>query len=391
MEKPLSDLQQTLLRSIISNLFQQDKQPFSLSIECSGGRSPVLNAALESENMKYLCEFPQEKKSKHLSKEELIERLVDSLRHEENTLVVDRGAAVERIQFQQGKLQRSSEKKVEQNLAHPLWAIGKATHLDPAHSAPLLKTIGLMTEQGEIKAPMRKKFKQVNHFLDLLIPILKNSTGKPFTLLDCGCGQSYLGFVLFWYLRKVLQCKANFVGVDETEKLIQNCRKQANALGLSEMKFQCSSILEAELPERMDLLVSLHACDTATDEAIAQGIANEARNIVVVPCCQQEIARQLDGVPYYPIKKHGIFTQRFGDLLTDMARSLYLEGNGYTVTAGEFVSTEDTPKNLMLRATQGNPKQEQRLEEYHEFCLRYNIFPSVEYYTQGLEARTIRP
>ena len=167
-----------------------------------------------------------------------------------------------------------------------------------------------MTQDGEIKAPMRKKFKQVNHFLDQVALLLKpQDSKKPFVLADCGCGKTYLGFVLYWYIRKILKMPARFFGVDISEKLIQQNEKRAQKLSLPDMQFECSPILQSNIPDAVDLLVSLHACDTATDEAIAAGVAGRARHIVVVPCCQHEIANQIQEIPMYPLSgKHGIFT-----------------------------------------------------------------------------------
>jgi len=144
------------------------------------------------------------------------------------------------------------------------------------------------------------------------------------------------------------------------------------------MQFECASNREAKLPEDIDLLVSLHACDTATDEALALAVARRARHIASAPCCQHELAGQIESIPHYPLTKHGLFKHRFADLLTDMMRCLFLEAHGYSVTVGEFISVEETPKNLLIRAKQGNRNCAQRLAEYESFKKHYGISPAID-------------
>ncbi|MGI6456713.1 MAG: class I SAM-dependent methyltransferase [bacterium] len=384
----LTPTQDMFLRSMLSGIIQKAEGNLDFSIVASDTERMEIQISGQKDGTSVFCEFPQEKKSLHVLTGELQDFIIRHLADGRHLLWVDEGDKITQIALRENRVLRETLEKRPDVLKNPLWSVGKVTHLDPNQAAPLLKTIGLMTPDGEIRAAMRRKFKQVNHFLDLMIPILKGAgKGGTYQLVDCGCGKTYLGFVLFWYLRRVLNVKAAFLGIDVSEHLIEKNQKQAQQLGLSEMKFQCSRILEAELPKRVDLLVSLHACDTATDEAITCGVISHARNIVVVPCCQQEIAGQLEGVPFYPLRRHGLFTQRFGDLLTDMLRALFLEAQGYNVTAGEFVATEDTPKNLMLRATLGNNQQPQRMAEYQEFKNFYKIAPSLDLFLQEREVR----
>ncbi|MBD3265526.1 methyltransferase [bacterium] len=326
-----------------------------------------------------------------LADETVLSRVEEYLEKPNFFLTINDGTQVETIRVEKGKVKRSSEPRQNQILKTAEWAVGKTTHLDPNTAAPLLQAIGLMTPDGEIKAPLRKKFKQVNHFLEQVSPLLKQtSTKKPFTVIDCGCGKTYLGFVLYWYIRKVLKLKARFYGIDVDEKLIHQSRQRAEQLHLPNMHFECNAILQGDIPQSPDLLVSLHACDTATDEALAAGVAAKAKHIIAVPCCQKEISNQIQEIPGYPLaKKHGIFAHRFGDLLTDMLRSLFLEAQGYTVTAGEFVSPIETPKNLMIRASRGNHHQDYRREEYKVFKHLYKISPSIDLFLLEREASAI--
>lgn len=384
---PLSSAQELFLRSSLAGAIEKGTENSSLTLTRDSGHTVLLQMTFEADEPLLRCEYPQKGQTIHLTPEEAVTLALQHLAEPGTDLVTDDGEKKVQWILRGDKVVRETVQPDAPILKNPLWSIGKATHLDPNKAAPLLKAIGLMTPEGEIKAPMRRKFKQVNHFLDLMIPLLKTEKASgSFTLVDCGCGKSYLSFVLFWYLRKVMKKPAVFYGVDVSSKMMERSRGMAQDLGLPEMEFQCSRILEANLPDKIDLLVSLHACDTATDEALAQGVAHRARNIVCVPCCQHEIADQIEGVPMYPLKKHGIFTHRFGDLLTDMLRALFLEAHGYAVTAGEFVSAEDTPKNLMLRAVIGNSAQHRRYEQYQEFKNYYRVSPSIDFFLHELEA-----
>jgi SAM-dependent methyltransferase len=380
--RQISDTQKVLLQSFISNALQSQDFPIRFTIiDETKTAVDAIHYEPEQGSFMTLEEEP-------IPESAVAESLICSLQREGTALLIHANLQTNRISLKGNSVQREAVEDHPAVLQTASWAVGKATHLDPNQAAPLLKTIELMTASGEIKAPLRKKFKQVNHFLEQVSPLLKHThPHTPFTIIDCGCGKTYLGFVLFWYVRRVLKLKARFYGVDVSEPLIELNRARAKKLSLPEMQFECAPIAQASLPDSPDILVSLHACDTATDEAIAAGVALRAKHIITVPCCQHEIASQLKEVPQYPLsKKHGIFTNRFGDLLTDMMRSLFLEAQGYSVTAGEFISPFETPKNLMLRATRGNHYTKIRREEYEAFKQFYRIYPSIDRFLLEREA-----
>ncbi len=367
-------------RSIIQNSLNSDSGPLRLSVE-SGSVDNILVSLEISEDCNITIANPGSEQMLQISAEDALEKTLAALRENNGALLIESTANIQRIGLKKGAITRETIENRPRVLKDPSWAIGKAVHLDPNQSAPLLKAIGLMTQDGEIKAPMRKKFKQVNHFLDLLQSSLKSQKKKRLIAVDLGCGKSYLSFVLFWYITTVLKMPARFYGVDIAQDRIDQCKEIANKLNLKDMKFQCASNSEASLPSQVDLLISLHACDTATDEALALGVTKNARNIAVAPCCQHELAKQIDGAPMYPLN-HGLFKHRFADLLTDMMRSLFLEAHGYSVTVGEFVSVEETPKNLLIRASKGNSQQKKRVEEYEAFKKYYNIYPLIDMLVQ---------
>lgn len=372
------------LESVLKAAFTSDSSFYSIEVRPSA-ESEFAIAIRRDESGQYLLHEP-DVSPVHASAEESIQRLLDCLQTGDSILWVDDGAQPVLHRAEKGKVIREVVEKAAVRVKTPEWAIGKAKHLPLQQSAPLLQAIGLMTAEGEIRAPMRKKFRQVNHFLELMTPVLKSfGRNELVTLVDCGCGKSYLGLTLYWYLRTILRKKARLVGIDGSSHVISRCREQVQQIGLPDTTFICSRIQDAVIPNDVTMLVSLHACDTATDEALAAGIASHAKHILVVPCCQHELAKQISGVPEYPITTHRLFTHRFADLLTDMARSLVLEANGYSVTVGEFVSHEDTPKNLMLRAVKDETVEPDRLEQYEAFKQHYGIYPSIDWMLQMRE------
>ncbi|MEW6238010.1 MAG: SAM-dependent methyltransferase [Candidatus Omnitrophota bacterium] len=374
-----SSSQDLFLRSLLVNAMknQSGSLVFSLLREEKGEIS--ISWTAEDRESGFLTPLSEGSAPVFLTRDELPDAILRAWREDDDALYIEEGEKVLRLRRQGGSLIRETLDRKPQVLKNPLWAVGKAVYLHPNEAALLLQTIGLMAPSGEIKTSMRKKFKQVNHFLDLLSPLLeKNNDAKPYTVVDCGCGKSYLGFALYWHIVKTLKRKASFLGIDSSEKLIRDCQAKAERLEMPNMAFQCSPILKAEFPSHVDLVVSLHACDTATDEALACAVVHGARHIAAAPCCQHELAAQIEGAPMYPLAKHGLFKQRFAELLTDMARALCLEAHGYAVAAGEFIGAEETPKNLLLRASRGNPASEQRRREYAAFKQFYQISPSLD-------------
>lgn len=383
----LNSTQLYFFRSIAENALQKEERTVRVYVQ-SLDKTILLSMQRNEDHSQIEMACSDTAQPATISLTEAVDRVLEVLSESGGELLIERGETVERIGLKNGKITRETSKNQPSLVKNPLWAIGKTTHLDPNRAAPLLQAIGLMTAQGEIKAPMRRKFKQVNHFIELLEPFLpQNICKKPYTIVDCGCGKSYLGFVLFWYVRHILNCSARFYGVDIAQGRIDHCRERAEKLALTGMQFECASNREAKLPENIDLLISLHACDTATDEALALGVARKAKHIASAPCCQHELAEQIENVPMYPLVKHGLFKHRFADLLTDMMRCLFLEAHGYAVTVGEFVSVEETPKNLLIRAKNGNPNASQRMEEYEMFKGHYRIAPVIDSFLHELEQK----
>lgn len=243
----------------------------------------------------------------------------------------------------------------------------------------LLKEIGVLTKDGKIKNDKIRKYNQIDHFVELIDKLLKELEFKDsITVLDCACGKSYLSFVLNYYIKEVLKKKCYFIGIDYSETVIKASKKMADNLCYKNMDFIKEDLTNYTPNKEIDLVISLHACDTATDMAIGLGIRAKSKAIVVVPCCHKELLGQYKYEVLDPIIKHGVFKARFADLLTDGMRTLMLEARGYETSVVEYISPLDTPKNLMIRAVKKKEKNEKALNEYEELKAKFSIEPTLE-------------
>ncbi len=233
-----------------------------------------------------------------------------------------------------------------------------------------LQHLGVMTEDGTVIADKYRKFKQINRFLEFIDDILDDilpQDGSPLSIVDFGCGKSYLTFAVYYYLSELKKIPVSIIGLDLKEDVISLCTELAKECNYDHIQFKCASIesyfesLEAKGSKGPDLVISLHACDTASDYALASAIAQKTKAILCVPCCQHELSLSLqknthkDSLfsPYY---KFGLIRERFSSLTTDLMRALLLEQHNYTVQVLEFIDFSHTPKNILLRAVlKGGP------------------------------------
>jgi SAM-dependent methyltransferase len=246
---------------------------------------------------------------------------------------------------------------------------------------PFLHTIGVMTAQGKVKASMQPKFRQINQFLRVIQQTLpKNaSADRPMDIIDCGCGSAYLTFAAYHFLNDVCGLSARVTGVDADAEIIDKCRRLQHDLGWDGLEFHVSAIADFDPADTPDMVLSLHACDTATDEAIARGILWKSRVILAAPCCQHELRNQLQAPLFRPLLRHGVLEQRLSDLLTDAFRALALRIMGYRTKVVEFISPEHTSKNLMIRAESGlKPGHPESVRQYQQLKAFWQVSPSIE-------------
>lgn len=244
----------------------------------------------------------------------------------------------------------------------------------------LLKEIGILGSNGKIKNDMIRKYNQIDHFIELISDMLKEMADRheSLTILDCGCGKSYLTFVLNYYIKEVLKKQCYFIGLDYSETVIEASKRMAQNLGYNNMEFRVTDIKNYTASREIHLVISLHACDTATDQALALGIRNNVKSMIMVPCCHRELLSQYAYEPFEQILKHGILKARMADVLTDGMRALFLESLGYKVSIVEYISPLETPKNLMLRAEKVHVANKKSMEEYRQLKKLLNIDPSLE-------------
>lgn len=244
----------------------------------------------------------------------------------------------------------------------------------------VLKAIGILGENGKIKNDMIRKYNQIDHYIELVDEMLKNLCEKygRINVVDCGCGKSYLSFVLNYYIKEVLKKNCHFIGLDISQTVIEASRRIAEQLDYKNMEFRVTDIRNYSATEDIHLAISLHACDTATDEAIALAVNNNAKAIVMVPCCQKEILSQYSFDLLQNITKHGVLKARLADVLTDGIRLMLLEAMGYKVSLVEYVSPLETPKNLMIRAEKTGGINKSVIEEYKQLKKLLGINPTLE-------------
>lgn len=249
----------------------------------------------------------------------------------------------------------------------------------------LLEVMGIATPDGRVRPTMRAKFTQVNEFLKQFRHAYGDTSlsesGRPVRILDCGCGSSYLTLAAHHYLNDVLHVPAQVVGVDVNEDVIRASMERADQLGASGLTFECRKIGTADVAA--DVVFALHACDTATDDAIAQAVRSEAKLLLSVPCCHHDLNKVIraDGPSEVlrPLLRHGIMQQRAADLITDAFRALALRIMGYRTDVVEFVATEHTPRNLMIRAVRGGPMDAgTHVAEYQELKRFWRVTPYIE-------------
>jgi len=249
------------------------------------------------------------------------------------------------------------------------------TIIDPDEANELLKAIEIISSDGSTKADMMRKFIQIDNFIKIILPLLnKSSQDKKIFILDCGSGKSYLSFVMNYFLREKLRRNCHFFCIDTNVELIEKCRGIQKQLNYNNMEFHVSAIKDFQPKERVDIVCSLHACDTATDEAIAKGVLLESPFLLVVPCCQHEVTNQLTDHPLKAITRHGVYKSKLADLLTDAMRTLILEAVGYKVSVTEYVSPIYTPKNILIQAEKIQAKNSMAFKQYLELK---NMFSGV--------------
>ena len=223
---------------------------------------------------------------------------------------------------------------------------------------PFLQDLGVMTSDGKIVRTKFDKFRQINRFLEFVEDILPQlSKDKEVTILDFGCGKSYLTFAMYYYLHELKKYDVRIIGLDLKKDVIKHCNELSQKYGYEKLKFLEGNIADYTGVNEVDMVVTLHACDTATDFALDKAVGWNAKVILSVPCCQHELNGQMENELLAPLFKYGLIKERMAALITDAMRAEYLECQGYETQILEFIDMEHTPKNILIRAVKTGKKK----------------------------------
>jgi len=254
----------------------------------------------------------------------------------------------------------------------------------PSKGKIYLQQLGVTNAQGLVKKEMQDKYKQINKYVEIIEGIIKDiDFGENISVADMGSGKGYLTFALYDYLTGSLKLNATVNGIEMRDDLIKTCNTIAAASGFTNLHFNKGTIANTMLPQ-LDMLVALHACDTATDDAIFKGMEANAKVIIVAPCCHKQIRKQMkpDNV-LSAITKHGILLERQAEMVTDTMRAMLMEAKGYKTRVFEFINTEHTPKNVMIVGVRSgtNVDKSEIIEKVHALKALFNI---QEHYLEKL-------
>lgn len=249
--------------------------------------------------------------------------------------------------------------------------------LEEGIPVPFLIDLGVMTQNGNIVNAHYDKFRQINRFLEYIEDILPSlPTGRELRILDFGCGKSYLTFAIYYYLKVLKGYPVRITDLDLKEDVIRHCNELAVKYGYDKLEFLCGDIAYYDGCSQVDMVVTLHACDTATDYALAKAVGWGAKVILSVPCCQHELNKQMKNDLLSPVLHYGILKERMAALMTDGLRAQILEANGYRTQILEFIDMAHTPKNLLIRAVYNGHCADNKAQ-INELLAAFDVNPTL--------------
>ncbi len=267
--------------------------------------------------------------------------------------------------------------KVKKNQQKIVAAPNVASHnrqkryiLEEGKPVAFLEDLGVMTAEGKVIRSRYDKFRQINRFLEFIEDILPRlDKSRENVIIDFGCGKSYLTFAMYYYLHELRGYEVRIIGLDLKQDVIDRCNRLSEAYGFDKLKFYHGDIASYDGVDHVDMVVTLHACDTATDYALEKAVKWDASVILSVPCCQHELNKQMDNKLLRPVFQYGLIKKRMAALYTDALRAEILENRGYRTQILEFIDMEHTPKNILIRAVkQGGPKDNRKeIEDILQF------------------------
>lgn len=320
---------------------------------------------------------------KNYEKAELLEQLDHWLRKDYRQLQMDTTT-----QSIQALVSKKGKATVKQKIARDMRSARVLDHnrkkrylLEEGTPIPFLVDLGVMTAEGAIVRSRYDKFRQINRYLEFVEDILPElDKDRELTLIDFGCGKSYLTFALYYYLTVKKQYRIRMIGLDLKKDVMEHCQELAEKYGYDRLTFLTGDIADYHGVDQVDMVVSFHACDTATDYALEKALQWNAKVIFAVPCCHHELNRQMHSTEMNPVLKYGLIQERMAALMTDAFRADVLELEGYQVQVLEFIDMEHTPKNILIRAVKQNTplpfeKKEKLLDSLQTCMGIWNVNP----------------
>lgn len=290
---------------------------------------------------------------------------IKSKQRQTNILISKKGKATVKIKNTGKKDNGIEEVDLEHNRK-------KSYLIQEGMQVPFLVDLGVMSVDGKIIQSKYDKFRQINRFLEFIEDILPSlEKDKELTIIDFGCGKSYLTFAMYYYLKELKNYKINVIGLDLKEEVIEHCNQLKQRYGYDNLKFITGDIASFQGVESVDMVVTLHACDTATDYALYKAVKWGAKVILSVPCCQHELNNQIQCNPLESVLKYGLIKEKTAALLTDALRAQILEYMGYKAQILEFVDMEHTPKNILIRAVKGKHSDKKTEWKEYEDCIEF--------------------
>lgn len=314
----------------------------------------------------------------NLEKEEACGKILEYMENFRQMQLETQSAAVSALVSKKGKVtvkkKLRARKKAPAETDH-----NRKKHyiLEEGIPVPFLQDLGVMTAEGKIVRTKFDKFRQINRFLEFIQDVLpKLPREREIRILDFGCGKSYLTFAMYYYLHELQGLDVRILGLDLKEDVIRTCNQLSQRYGYEKLRFLEGNIADYTGADEVDMVVTLHACDTATDFALAKAVGWKAKVILSVPCCQHELNGQMENELLRPILQYGLIKERLAALVTDGLRAQYLEREGYDVQVLEFIDMEHTPKNILLRAVRTGKRGENdaALQACEEF---FHVSPTL--------------
>ena len=320
----------------------------------------------------------------NLEPEAAVERIVDYMKEFKQMQMATKDTDYTILVSKKGKVTiQKKAVKTSRNVKIQAHNRSKKYILQEGMKVPFLQDLGVMTQDGKIVRTRFDKFRQINRFLEFIEDILPQlDKDREITILDFGCGKSYLTFAMYYYLRELEGFDVNIIGLDLKDDVIRHCSELARSYGYEKLHFYQGDIAGYEGVSSVDMVVTLHACDTATDFALAKAVEWGAQVILSVPCCQHEVNKQIRNELLEPVLHYGILKERMSALITDAVRANLLESKGYETQILEFIDMEHTPKNLLIRAVKkGKTAQAEntaKTTRLDEMIKELNIHPTLE-------------